>query len=143
VASFTGDARLAYNPYPRLREKVLQLDERLNDSYSTDVIIFHTGYPFRGDLLPIIEGSRREVLFVNVDLVFYKIPPDFEPHIRDPSWSQKGKWNYHQMCNFWFKHVFELKIMQRYRYMMRLDDDSQIQGNSLRLVRNLFFKSQI
>ncbi len=129
MASFTGDARLAYNPYPRLREKVLQLDERLNDSYSTDIIIFHTGYPFREDLIRIIEGSRREVLFVNVDQIFYKFSPGFDPHATDPTWSQKGKWNYHQMCYFWFKHVFQLKIMQRYQYMMRLDDDSQILGN--------------
>ncbi len=33
------------------------------------------------------------------------------------------------MCYFWFKQVFELKIIQQYRYMMRLDDDSQLQGN--------------
>ncbi|CAF3985538.1 unnamed protein product [Rotaria sp. Silwood2] len=128
VASFTGDARLAYNPYPRLREKISQIEERLGDNSSTDLIIFHTGYPFRGDLLPIIQVTRRQVEFVNVDHIFYKFPPGFDPHIRDPTWSQRGKWNYHHMCNFWFKQVFELKIIQRYRYMMRLDDDSQLLG---------------
>jgi hypothetical protein len=129
VASVTGDVRVAFNPYPRLREKVLQLDERLGDNYTTDVIILHTGYPFRADLLPIIEGSRRQVEFVNIDHIFYKFSPGFDPHLRDPSWSQRGKWNYHHMCYFWFKQVFQLKILQRYRYMMRLDDDSQILGN--------------
>jgi hypothetical protein len=128
VASVTGDVRVAFNPYPRLRERVLQLDERLDDNSSTNVIIFHTGYPFRADLLPIIEGSRRQVEFVNIDHIFYKFSPGFNPHIKDPHWSQKGKWNYHHMCYFWFKQVFQLKILQRYRYMMRLDDDSQIQG---------------
>ncbi len=128
VASVTGDVPAAFNPYPRLRERVLQLDERLDDNCSTDVIIFHTGYPFRADLLPIIEGSRRQVEFVNIDHIFYKFSPGFNPHIKDPHWSQKGKWNYHHMCYFWFKQVFQLKIIQRYRYMMRLDDDSQIQG---------------
>jgi len=129
VASFTGDARLAFNPYPRLRERILQLDERLDDNSSTDIIIFHTGYPFRTDLFSIIEGTRRQIEFVNIDHIFYKFSPGFDPHIRDPTWTQKGKWNYHHMCYFWFKQVFELKIMQRYQYMMRLDDDSQILGN--------------
>jgi hypothetical protein len=129
VASFTGDARLAFNPYPRLRERILQLDERLDDNSSTDIIIFHTGYPFRTDLFSIIEGTRRQIEFVNIDQIFYKFSPGFDPHIRDPTWTQKGKWNYHHMCYFWFKQVFELKIMQRYQYMMRLDDDSQILGN--------------
>jgi hypothetical protein len=128
VASVTGDVRVAFNPYPRLRERVLQLDERLDDNSSTNVIIFHTGYPFRADLLPIIEGSRRQVEFVNIDHIFYKFSPGFNPHIKDPHWTQRGKWNYHHMCYFWFKQVFQLKILQRYRYMMRLDDDSQIQG---------------
>ncbi len=128
VASVTGDVRVAFNPYPRLRERVLQLDERLDDNCSTDVIIFHTGYPFRADLLPIIEGSRRQVEFVNIDHIFYKFSPGFNPYIKDPTWSKRGKWNYHHMCNFWFKQVFQLKSLQRYRYIMRLDDDSQIQG---------------
>lgn len=125
-----GDAHLAFNPYPRLREKILQLDERLADGNVTDVIVFHTGYPFRRDLLSIIEYSRRNVQFVNIDQIFYKFSPGFDPHARDPFWTMKGKWNYQHMCYFWFKQVFQLKIIQQYRYMMRLDDDSQLKGNS-------------
>ena len=129
VASFAGDIRRAYNPYPRLKEKVAQIDERFNDSKMTDIIIFHTGYPFREDLFLIMGATTRQVEFVNIDHIFYKFSPGFDPHVRDPTWTQKGKWNYHHMCYFWFKQVFELEIMQRYQYMMRLDDDSQIQGN--------------
>ncbi|CAF4412025.1 unnamed protein product, partial [Adineta steineri] len=44
VASFSGDVKTAYNPYPKLRERIIQLNERFNDSYKTDLIIFHTGY---------------------------------------------------------------------------------------------------
>ena len=128
VASYTGDVRYAFNPYPRLREKILQLDERFGDNCTTDVIIFHTGYPFREDILPIIKQSRRQIEFVNIDHLFYKFSPGFYPHMTDPTWSMRGKWSYHHMCYFWFKQVFELKIIQRYRYLMRLDDDSQIQG---------------
>ncbi len=117
------------NAYPKLRQRVLELDERLDDNFTTDVIIFHTGYPFREDLLPIIKSSRRQIEFVNIDHIFYKFSPGFEPHATDPTWSMIGKWNYHHMCYFWFKQVFGLKIMQRYRYMMRLDYNSQIQGN--------------
>ena len=131
VASFSGDVRLAYDPYPKLRVKISQLDERLKDNCSTDVIVFHTGYPFRGDVTAIFDSTRREVQFVNIDHIFYQFSPDFDPHFRDPTWSQKGKWNYHHMCYFWFKQVFELTLMQRYRYMMRLDDDSQILGQCL------------
>ena len=128
MASYTGDVRHAFNSYPRLRERILQLDERFDDNRTTDVIIFHTGYPFREDLLPIIQQSRRHVEFVNIDHIFYRFSPSFQPHITDPTWSQRGKWNYHHMCYFWFKQVFELKVIQQYRYMMRLDDDSQIHG---------------
>ncbi|CAM4860458.1 unnamed protein product [Rotaria socialis] len=128
VASPTGDMRLAYNPYPRLRERVIQLDERLGDNKTADLIIFHTGYPFHGDVTSIMKATARNVLFVNVDHIFYRFSPGFDPHIRDPTWTQRGKWNYHHMCYFWFKQVFELKIIQQYRYMMRLDDDSQMLG---------------
>ena len=107
----------------------MKLDRRLDDNQTADLIIFHTGYPFRADFMPIIKQTLRQVEFVNIDHLFYKFPSDFDPHIRDPTWSQKGKWNYHHMCYFWFKQVFELKIIQRYRYMMRLDDDSEILGN--------------
>ena len=129
MASYTGELRYAVNPYPRLREKVSQLDLRFDDRNVSDVIIFHTGYPFRADLLSIIESTRRHVEFVNIDSVFYKFSPGFRSHITEPNWSVKGKWNYHHMCYFWFKQAFELSIMQKYRYMMRLDDDSQLLGN--------------
>ncbi|CAF4529313.1 unnamed protein product, partial [Rotaria socialis] len=89
VASFAGDIRRAYNPYPKLREKIIQLDERLGDNKTTDIIIFHTGYPFREDLVPIMDSTARNVLFVNVDHIFYKFSPGFDPHIRDPTWTQK------------------------------------------------------
>jgi hypothetical protein len=85
--------------------------------------------------------TRRQVEFINIDHVFYRFSPGFEPHIKDPTWTQKGKWNYHHVCYFWFKQVFELKIMRHYKYMMRLDDDSQILGIYIfrREYRILFF----
>ncbi|CAF1136853.1 unnamed protein product [Adineta ricciae] len=126
VASYSGDVRTAFNPYPRLHKRIAQLGQRLNDNNVTDIIIFHTGYPFRADYVPIFDVTPRHVEFVNVDHLFNKFPRGFEPHRREPTWSQRGKWNYHHMCYFWFKQVFELKILHRYRYMMRLDDDSQL-----------------
>ena len=122
---------MAYDPYPRLRQKIGYLDTRFDDNCTTDVIIFHTGYPHREELIPMMDITRRQVLFVNIDHVFYRFSPGFDPHMTDPSWTQKGKWHYQHMCYFWFKQVFELKIMQQYRYMMRMDDDSQILGNVL------------
>ena len=135
VPSFTGDVRLAYNPYPKLRERLQQLDERFRDNKVSDVIIFHTGYPFREDLIPLMASTTRHIDFVNIDPIFYRFSPGFEPYNRDPNWSVKGKWNYHHMCYFWFKQVFNLNILKPYRYMMRLDDDSQI-------IRTLLFCSQ-
>ena len=128
VASYSGDVRTAFNPYPRLHKRIAQLGQRLNDNNVTDIIIFHTGYPFRSDYVPIFDVTPRHVEFVNVDHLFNQFPRGFEPHRREPTWSQRGKWNYHHMCYFWFKQVFELKIVHRYRYMMRLDDDSQLLG---------------
>ena len=119
---------MAYDPYPRLLQKIRKLDENFGDQSKNDLIIFHTGYPFRRDILPIFEATPRNVHFVNIDAIFNLFSPGFRPHITEPTWAQKGKWNYHHMCYFWFKQVFELKIIQRYKYMMRLDDDSQLTG---------------
>ena len=119
---------MAFDPYPRLLHKIRILDEAFGDKGVTDLIIFHTGYPFRRDIIPMIEVTRRNVYFVNIDPIFYRFSPGFRPHFTQPTWTQKGKWNYHQMCYFWFKQVFDLKIIQRYKYMMRLDDDSQMKG---------------
>ena len=118
VASFSGDIRLVYDPYPRLLLKIRKLDEHFGDQAKNDLIIFHTGYPFRRDILAIIEATQRNVYFVNIDPLFDQFSPGFHPHISEPTWTQKGKWNYHHMCYFWFKQVFELKIIQRYKYMM-------------------------
>ncbi|CAF1363966.1 unnamed protein product [Adineta steineri] len=128
VASYTGDAVIAYNPYPKLYKNILLLSERLNDSNTTDFIIFHTGYPGYYDYMPLIEKTTRLVIFINIDNIFYKFSPTLNPYTDQPTWTKRGKWNYQHMCYFWFKQVFEMKIIQRYRYMMRLDDDSQIAG---------------
>jgi len=119
---------MGFDPYPRICRRVLELDSGLQDNCTSDVIVFHTGYPYREDIRPILDGSCRQVEFINVDHIFYRFSPGFQPHIRDPNWTIKGKWNYHQMCYFWFKQVFQIKILRRYRYMMRLDDDSRIIG---------------
>jgi hypothetical protein len=141
VESISGEVHLAYNVYPTIRERVFQLDERLGDNCSTDVIIFHTGYPVRENIISIIEASRRQIEFVNIDHIFYKFSPGFDPYTTDPTWLRRGKWNYQHMSYFWFKQVFEQKILQRYRYMMRVDDDSQIQGN-FSYIRNIVSKFQ-
>ena len=134
MSSFTGDIRLAHDPYPKLSRKIRELDERFGDKATTDLIIFHTGYPFRRDHIPIIESTQRHVQFINIDHVFYRFSPGLSPHSLDPLWTQKGKWNYHQMCYFWFKTIFQLKVMRSYRYMMRLDDDSGLLSNRLKIV---------
>ena len=70
MASFSGDAHQAYNPYPQLRERIMQLDERLGDTNSTDIMIFHTGYPSRKDFLPIIRTTLTDSASTTVPNIF-------------------------------------------------------------------------
>ena len=111
-----------------LAPKIVVIDSHLADNKSADIIIFHTGYPFRAQLQAIANATRRRVIFMNVDQYFVSFPDGFDPYLEDPTWSKREKWNYHHMCRFWFKMVVDIPVVKTYEYLMRLDDDSKLKG---------------
>lgn len=114
--------------YKKLAVRLSSIDERLLDNHKNDIIIFHTGYPFSYDISQVLNSTKRHVVFRNVDHEFSSFPSGFNPYSTNPTWSKRGKWNYHHMIRFWFKLIFELPEIQQYDYIMRLDDDSQLLG---------------
>jgi hypothetical protein len=112
----------------QLTSRLTQLDARLRDNCSSTILLFHTGFPFASDITRIMSSTRRRVILHNVDQYFASFPDGFDPYLIEPTFWYRGKWNYHQMIRFWFKHVFEIDKLQRFEYVMRLDTDSRLLG---------------
>ncbi|CAF1359573.1 unnamed protein product [Adineta ricciae] len=109
---------------PRLE----QLDVRLADNFATPLLIMHNHHLHENDLICINKTIKREVMFLDISIVFTLFPSNFDSCRTRSSWWRRGKWNYQLMIRFWFKILFELPLFQHYEYIMRLDDDSQILG---------------
>ncbi|CAF1571250.1 unnamed protein product, partial [Adineta steineri] len=60
--------------------------------------------------------------------IFTSFPKGFDPYLNEPTWSKRGKWNYHHMCRFWFKLILDIPLINKYDYIMRLDSDSKVTG---------------
>jgi hypothetical protein len=112
----------------KLTPIIALLDTRFSDNMSTDIIIFHTGYPFKKHLYAIANITKRQIIYYNIDHVFTSFPAGFDPYLEDPTWTKRGKWNYQHMCRFWFKLVMDIPLVLEYDYLMRLDGDSKILG---------------
>jgi hypothetical protein len=108
--------------------RLTQLDARLQDNCSSTILLFHTGFPFASEMKRIRNSTYRRVIFQNVDQYFALFPKNFNPYLTEPTFWKRGKWNYHQMIRFWFKHIFETDKMQQFDYVMRLDTDSRLLG---------------
>lgn len=111
-----------------LAPRIAALDTLLKDNRKADVIIFHTGFPLKNNAEAVANATVRQVIFFNVDLFFTSFPVGFDPYVEEPNWVKRGKWNYQQMCRFWFKFVIDIPIVKKYNYLMRLDDDSKLLG---------------
>ncbi|CAF0959578.1 unnamed protein product, partial [Adineta steineri] len=71
--------------------------------------------------------------------IFTSFPKGFDPYLEEPTWSKRGKWNYHHMCRFWFKLILDIPLINKYDYVMRLDSDSKVMGvwfNVFELMKN-------
>lgn len=112
--------------YADLASRISQIDRHIPDKYKSDILIFHTNYPKAVDIKQVVSSTQRQVIFKNVDEHFTRFPDGFDPYKMEPNWSIKEKWNYQHMIRFWFKGVFQLPIIQRYDYLMRLDSDARI-----------------
>ncbi len=67
------------------------------------------------------------MLFLNIGILFNLFPIGFDPCATKTSYRRiRGKWNYLLMIRFWFKILFELPQLEKYEYIMRLDDDSKM-----------------
>lgn len=119
---------LITDKYQQLAKRLSSIDQHMSDAQETHVMICHTGYPFLSDISLIKQSTKRHIIFRNVDREFTSFPLGFNPYSNDPTWSKRGKWNYHHMIRFWFKFVFEIPEIRQYDYIMRLDDDSELIG---------------
>lgn len=122
-------AILTNGNYTQLALSLSSLDVHLHDHHKNHIIIFHTGYPLANEISLVLRSTKRHVLFHNVDREFISYPTGFNPYSSEPTWSKRGKWNYHNMIRFWFKFLFELPEIQQYDYIMRIDDDSKLLGS--------------
>lgn len=111
-----------------LASKIQTVDTNLLDNKTADIVIFHTGYPSQAHMRAVANVTRRRVVFLNVDKYFISFPNGFDPYLEEPTWTKRGKWNYHHMCRFWFKMIFEIPLLAEYQHFMRLDDDSRMTG---------------
>ncbi len=118
----------SHDDFTDLASRFTQLDARLKDNCSSAILLFHTGFPFTSDITRIRSSTHRRVIFLNVDQYYASFPNGFNPYLTEPTFSKRGKWNYHQMIRFWFKHVFEIHEIQQFEYVMRLDTDSRLLG---------------
>ena len=118
-----------------LAPTITSLDKYFADNMSSDIIIFHTGYPLKGHLESIANVTKRQIIFYNVDEAFMSFPLGFDPYREEPNWTKRGKWNYQHMCRFWFKLMIDIPVVVKYDYLMRLDSDSKLQGDWF----NLFY----
>ena len=127
-AKKTAISFLYHDQVQELAPKIALLDKSISDNMSSDIIIFHTGYPLKAQMQAIAAVTKRQIIFHNVDEAFTSFPEGFNPYLEDPTWRKRGKWGYHHMCRFWFKLILNIPLVLEYEYLMRLDDDSKILG---------------
>jgi hypothetical protein len=113
---------------PSIKQQISMVDKFLLDNSAAEIVIFHDGFFFRGEIDDIRTNTKRVVEFVNVEPVMSRMPSFsyFDAYMTDPTWWKHSKWGYHQMIRFWFADVFDLPTMRNVEYYMRLDDDSEI-----------------
>ena len=112
----------------RLATRLQVLDTNLSDNFTTPLLIMYSNHPHQDSLKELSKTTRRKMMFVDISAIFTLFPPGIDSCRNRTSYWRRGKWNYQQMIRFWFKILFELHLFKQYEYIMRLDDDSQIQG---------------
>lgn len=133
----------------KLVEKLKYFDEHFNDQYLTSILILYDSTLNSKLIDELIHQCQRQILFSNIETIFKLFPSDFDPCRTKPTYRSRGKWNYHQMIRFWFKILFEFDDLKSYRYVMRLDDDSQIFGqwfnvfNEMKRNNAVYFANQM
>ena len=83
---------LYHDQVQELAPKIGLLDKSISDNISSDVIIFHTGYPLKVQMQAIAAVTKRKISFYNVDQAFTSFPVGFNPYLEDPTWKKRGKW---------------------------------------------------
>jgi hypothetical protein len=127
----------------KLIDRLKLLDSNLADNYSTAVLIMHSDYSHQDDLRRLVDATKRQMLFLNIDTIFTLFPLGFDSCGTRSTWRVRGKWNYQLMIRFWFKILFELPQLQKYEYIMRLDDDSKITGKWINVFDEMRSKNAV
>jgi hypothetical protein len=125
------------------------LDVSFADNFSTTLLIMHSNYLSENSLKRLVNNIKRPILFLKVSSIFNMFPENFDSCRTKSNWQIRGKWNYQLMIRFWFKIIFELPQLQEYKYIMRLDDDSQIMNtwfnifDEMRIKRAVYFANDV
>ena len=108
-------------------ERLKRIDENFSDNHTTAILILHDSSPSLKTINTLINSCQRQLFFTDITQIFNWFPKGFDPCRTPSTYRYRGKWNYHLMIRFWFKLLFEFTPLQSYDYVMRLDDDSQMQ----------------
>ncbi|CAF3456049.1 unnamed protein product [Rotaria sp. Silwood1] len=110
----------------KLTQRLQLIDRNFADNFSTNLLILYSNVPYESDLLHLTDAIKRPVSFLNVGIFFNLFPIRFDPCKTKTPYRYRGKWNYSLMIRFWFKFLFELPELEKFEYVMRLDDDSKL-----------------
>jgi hypothetical protein len=108
-----------------LKVFITMIDEMIVDKGHADITLFHEEFPSRIDMATLRSHTKRRITFINIasctKRVHFKI---LDVYNHEPVFQKRSKWGYANMIRFWFYDIF--LILNKYSYIMRLDDDSQL-----------------
>jgi Glycolipid 2-alpha-mannosyltransferase len=119
-----------------LSRQLGNVDTFVLDNFESDFIVFHDEFPEDSEMKAIRGLTQRRVDFVDVSRLLRRPAVEdsrFDPYEMQPTWRSGGKWNYQQMCRFWFSDVFLLPMLDDVQYYMRIDEDSQFIGKPVEM----------
>lgn len=84
---------------------------------TTNILLFSDTDPVSKDFQDL---THHKIHYVPI---MFHFPKGFNSSAKSP-YKGRTKWGYIHMCKFWFKDVWQLPILRRFRYLMRFDTDS-------------------
>ncbi|CAH1782037.1 unnamed protein product [Owenia fusiformis] len=108
----------------RLFSGLKSVDKNYNDEFKYPIVIFHEPGVTHSQKILIQNASKSLIVF---QMVEFKIPEFLEKEVPKRACSKNV--GYRHMCRFHAKIVTKHPLMELFDYYMRLDDDSQFNGN--------------
>jgi len=106
------------------RKSVESVYKHFNRRFRYPVIAFYDQYYPLKDMVNLIQDMRRYDPPVKFEYVEFKNPAHYDREKDPPKVWASHTLGYQLMIRFWFRDLFMMPVMQRYRYYMRFDTDS-------------------